>query len=261
MMRASDGADDKFYTRPQVARFVVDLIPELDSYVDIVEPSAGSGAFLRALPARACGYDISPEAEGIVSADWLRTVLTPERGLLVGNPPFGRRSALAKAFIAHGIRLGFETVAFILPATFRKLTMQKVFPEDWKLIVDAELPDDVFVHPDGEIRIPCVFQVWTRREGIVNLRRLATPQPDAFAFLPRGSAGADLCLNGNSGRVRRPHEITNSKAEHYIKANGDADELATRLRALDLNFHSSVSGGVSWVSKEEIRDAWWRSEE
>lgn len=260
-MKTSDGADDKFYTRPEVAAFLVKLIPEIETYQDIVEPSAGSGAFLNVLPAYAQGYDISPEAAGIETADWLKTEYRPTQGLLVGNPPFGKRSALAKAFIAHGVRLGFETIAFILPATFRKLSMQKVFPEDWQLVVDADLPDDVFIHPDGEIKIPCVFQIWTQRLHAVNLRRVEAAQPAAFSFLPRLSPDADLCLNGNSGRVRRPQDVTNPKAEHYLKINGDRTEVEARLRALDLTFHSSVSGGVSWVSKTEIRDAWWRSEE
>lgn len=256
-MKASDGAQDKFYTRPAVVRFVVPLIPDLGTYAEIVEPSAGGGVFLDALPERATGYDIAPDDPRVAEADWLSLRLAPKRGLLVGNPPFGRRSALAKAFIKHGVALGFETIAFILPATFRKLTTQTCFPDGWRLIVDADLPDDVFEHADGDIGIPCVFQVWTRRPGALNLRKTKPAQPDAYAFLPRGDARATVCLNGNSGRVRWPSEVTNPKAEHYIQVISGGQDTIDALSRLDLEFRSSVSGGVSWVSKAEINAAWW----
>lgn len=257
-MIASDGAEDKFYTRPEVARHVVGLIPGLSEFAEIIEPSAGAGAFLDALPPHAIGYDIAPERDGIRRADWLETRLTPKNGILVGNPPFGKRSSLAKAFIRHGIGSGFETIAFILPETFRKLSAQRAFPPDWRLTVQEPLPDDVFVHPDqGPVRIPCVFQVWTRTPGDLNLRAHAPAQPAEYEFLPRGDARADLCLNGNSGRVRDPEQITNPKAEHYIRIVRGGDATRARLAALPLSFHSSVSGGVAWVSKAEINAAWW----
>lgn len=256
-MKASDGAADKFYTRHAVARRAVNLIPDLDTYPLIVEPSAGAGAFLDALP-QAVGLDIEPDDDRIMRTDWLTHEMDGHGGLLVGNPPFGRRSSLAKAFIRRGDVLGFETIAFILPDTFRKMTAQSVFGADWRLIVEEALDDDTFEHPDGPVRIPCVFQVWTKRPGALNLRKRKAEQPAAYTFLGRADASADICLNGNSGKVRSPNEITNEKAEHYIRLNGDKAAVLERLRTLPLRFSSSVSGGVAWVSKNEINEAWWR---
>lgn len=259
-MRASDGLNDKFYTNAGVARRVVGLIPELAGYARIVEPSAGAGAFLPHLPDHALAYDIAPEAPGIRRADWLRVNDRADGGLLVGNPPFGERSALARAFIKRGVQQGFETIAFILPETFRKLSAQRTFPPDWRLIVDYDLEEAPFEYGGAPVRIPCVFQVWTRRHGEEDMRKRAVPQPPEYEFLPRGDAGAHLCLNGNSGRVREPGRVTNPKAEHYIRVRGGED-TARRLEALNLEFRSSVAGGVAWVSKNEINEAWWRAEE
>ena len=36
---------DKFYTQIEVAKECINLIPELDTYDLIIEPSAGSGSF------------------------------------------------------------------------------------------------------------------------------------------------------------------------------------------------------------------------
>lgn len=259
-MRASDGLNDKFYTNGGVAGRLVGLIPDLRGYARIVEPSAGAGAFLPHLPPHARAYDIAPEAPGITRADWLRLDDRAEGGLLVGNPPFGERSALAKAFIKRGVQQGFDTIAFILPATFRKLSAQRAFPPDWRLIIDDELEEAPFEYGGAPIRIPCVFQVWTKRPGEDDLRKRAVPQPPEYGFLTRGHPGADLCINGNSGRVREPGRVTNPKAEHYIRVRAGHD-TARRLAALPLEFRSSVAGGVAWVSKNEINEAWWRSEE
>ena len=36
---------DKFYTQIKIAKECIDLVPELNSYDLIIEPSAGSGSF------------------------------------------------------------------------------------------------------------------------------------------------------------------------------------------------------------------------
>lgn len=262
--QASDGVQDKFYTRPDVAAAVVGLIPPvLLLGGPVVEPSAGNGSFLPFLPPGTLAYDIEPEAGGIVRADWFDVSTRFDRGILVGNPPFGRRSSLARRFIQHGIALGVSSIAFVLPATFRKLTAQRAFPAEWRLVVDSDLPEKIFTHVKGDVSIPCVFQVWTREPETVlslpDLRKFKPAQPEEYVFLPRGDHRADLCLNGNNGALRIPAQVTNPKAEHYIRiCSDDRDWVIARLRGLDLDFHSSVSGGVAWVSQAEINEAWWR---
>ena len=41
--------------------------------------------------------------------------------------------------------------------------------------------------------------------------------PKEFMFLPRGSKDADFVINGNSGKIKKVSEVTNSKSEHYIR--------------------------------------------
>lgn len=56
---------DKFYTKEKTAKECISLIPELDTYDLIIEPSAGNGSFSSLLDCIA--YDIEPEAESIVN--------------------------------------------------------------------------------------------------------------------------------------------------------------------------------------------------
>lgn len=72
-MRYSDNNLDKFFTKPEVARFcydiVCDVIPE-NFRKCFIEPSAGSGAFLDFLPDY-IAFDIDPMSDNIIKADFL----------------------------------------------------------------------------------------------------------------------------------------------------------------------------------------------
>jgi hypothetical protein len=58
---------DKYYTEDDLARYCVEKTFEVlgNNWDRIIEPSAGSGAFLKYLPDNTFAYDILPEAEGI----------------------------------------------------------------------------------------------------------------------------------------------------------------------------------------------------
>lgn len=67
-------------------------------------------------------------------------------------------------------------------------------------------------------KVPCSFFVWTRQVGDFSLRKTILKENEDFSFCPRGDTHADFSINGNSGKVKEICEITNPKAENYIKA-------------------------------------------
>lgn len=252
---------DKFYTPIQVAKICIDLIPELNSYDMIIEPSAGNGSFSKQIN-NCIAYDISPEDNNIIQKNFFEVEKQNAKHLLViGNPPFGKRSSLAKDFIKHSRKIGAETIAFILPDTFSKLSNQSktLFPENWRLIVEYKIKDNNFILPDGQkYHVPCSFYVWTCRKGDTNLRQKKLPPHPDFQFLTRGDINADFSINGNSGKVKEINEITNPKAEHYIKAvQKDKETLKQIFQSLDFNFLSSVNGGNAWIGQQDILKAYW----
>ena len=255
---------DKFYTKNEVAKECIELIPEIDTYDLIIEPSAGNGSFSSQL--NCIAYDIEPEDENIIKEDWFNVKpFTQKHILIVGNPPFGPRSVLAKNFIKHARKVGAETIAFILPDTFSKLSNQSktLFPDNWRLIIEHKLSDCNFTTEDGkDYFVPCSFYVWTSREGTLNLRQVKEKTTDDFIFLPRGDLNADFVVNGNSGKIKNVEDVTNSKAEHYIKAKSiDSDKLRLIFSQLDYNKFSSVNGGNFWIGQQEILKAYnsWKS--
>ena len=250
---------DKFYTPVSVAKECIELVPDINSYELIIEPSAGDGSFSSQLNCLA--FDLEPESANIIQQDWFTVKpFKQEKILVIGNPPFGSRSSLAKQFIKHSQKIGAETIAFILPDTFSKLSNQSIslFPENWKLIVEHKLTNSNFIiNKTEKYFVPCTFYVWTKRDSLINLRQKKIPPSEDFIFVNRGSLDADFTINGNSGKVKELSEVTNEKAEHYIKAkNKTPEELKQIFKKLDYTFLSSVNGGNAWIGQQDILKAY-----
>lgn len=255
---------DKFYTKKQIAKECIDLIPEINTYDLIIEPSAGNGSFSSQL--KCLAYDIEPENDAIIKKDWFSVQPFSEKHILViGNPPFGPRSSLAKNFIKHSRKIGAETIAFILPDTFSKISNQSktLFPDNWRLIIEHKLNDCNFITKDNKnYFVPCTFYVWTSRKGELNLRQIKEKPTNDFMFLSRGDLTADFVVNGNSGKIKNVEEVTNPKAEHYIKAKlVSPEKLRQIFSQLDYDKFSSVNGGNFWIGQQEILKAYnlWKN--
>lgn len=253
---------DRFYTPQSSTEYCINTISNMKDYDLIIEPSAGSGSFSNLLP-QCLAYDIAPQNDTIITQNYLELEKIPEHNklLIIGNPPFGTRSTLAKKFIKHSIDLGASTIAFILPQTFIKYTNQTMFNNDWRLVTIANIPDDNFLFEKTTIHIPCSFFVWTKLEDYkpsTNLRDIKHKPAQEFIFLPRGDSKADFTINGNNGKTKNISDITNSKAEHYIKVNPDYDieQVRKQLDNIDFKIVSSVNGGVAWLGQNDILGQW-----
>ena len=108
---------NKYYTDPSLAERLVKTTFEIigSDWDRIIEPSAGDGNFLRYLPANTLAYDIAPEVDNTITADY-REVNLPymEKSLVIGNPPFGRANKLSVQFVKQSLTHS-PYVAFIQP--------------------------------------------------------------------------------------------------------------------------------------------------
>jgi hypothetical protein len=167
---------DQFYTSPVVAAACIEQIqkhiPGVEHY-RWIEPSAGAGAFLAPLPASydVVALDIEPAATSqagppITTADFLQWT-QPEaetKSLVFGNPPFGRQASTAKAFIKKSCEFA-AAIAFILPLSFTKPSMARAFDAHFHCIYEEALGKDAFLLNGEPYDVPCVFQIWERREA------------------------------------------------------------------------------------------------
>ena len=174
---------DQFYTSPDVAKKCIQILISrlhngelyspvlpLSSYL-WVEPSAGNSAFLNSIPDTydKIGIDIEPRSANILKQDfltWMPPIHNQKPVIIFGNPPFGRQSSLAKAFVAHSCKFAStSTIAFILPRSFVKPSMSCAFGLHFHCIHSSEVERNAFVLGGGDASydVPCVFQIWQKR--------------------------------------------------------------------------------------------------
>ena len=208
-------ARDQFYTRPDVADLCLHrLRPHAPAGAPWIEPSAGEGVFLTRVPG-AIGYDIDPRHPDIRQADFLKTDL-PAGCVVFGNPPFGRQGSLAKKFIGHASSAA-AVIGFILPRSFVKPSMKKAFPIHFHLVDEIALPDAAFLVESSPYSVPCVFQVWVKRDTC----RETAPEavPEGFSFVKQ-SGPHDLAfrrVGGTAGRCCLPSESLKVQCHYFIR--------------------------------------------
>jgi hypothetical protein len=254
-MRPSTGLQrdtrDQFYTAPDVAeQCLARLRVHAPAQVPWIEPSAGEGVFLSRV-AGAIGYDIDPKHPAIRKADFLTVDLPPEC-VVFGNPPFGRQGSLAKKFIQHAARSAC-VIGFILPRSFVKPSMQKAFPASFHLVDEIALPDSSFLVNGQPYAVPCVFQVWVKRDTY----RQAVPEvdPEGFSFVKKSEAYhlAFRRVGGTAGRCSLPSESLAVQCHYFIRLEDPTQAENVVAQSLSHTFPTNTTGPRS-LSKAEATE-------
>ena len=157
---------DRFYTKSSV---VDNLLKEitLEDYDVVVEPAAGTGSWSSKIE-ECIAIDIEPKHSDIMKGNFLEDdflfdeMKKEKRILVIGNPPFGRGGSKAIKFINKAAEFA-DTIAFILPRSFRKESRQRRVDKNFWLIKDVDLfEESCFIFEDEDYFAPCVFQIWQR---------------------------------------------------------------------------------------------------
>jgi hypothetical protein len=246
---------DKFYTKPEIAEQCANII-DFSKYSSILEPSAGAGAFLPYLPADTKAIDLEPEDHGIVQQDFFAYKGTEE--LVIGNPPFGRVSSLAIKFFNHAATFA-DTIAFILPRTFRRVSVQNKLDLNFHLVEDIEVPIGSF--EPLSMKAKCCFQVWKRRATPRSLIKLPLTHKDFEVLSYRTVNGkvaapenvdfAVRAYGGNCGQISLDIEDLAPKSWHFIRADNPED-LIDRFEKLDYYPLASWTARQDSIGKAEL---------
>lgn len=183
--------NEQFFTNFETAERLAKVIESQPWFADItkvVEPSAGDGAWLKAMEVHEA-YDIEPKHPDVKLQDFLKKkfsvkVEKDDKLLYVGNPPFGRMGKLAKQFM-HKCAENGDYIAFILPASFAKITQIRQIPENFHLIYQEDLLDETFRFEREGKKVSTVFQIWEKREE-ARIDPPKTNECDDFEFLRIG---------------------------------------------------------------------------
>ncbi len=160
--------NDKYYTPRDLAEYCVNKTKEIigeNNITEYLEPSGGNGAFLDFLPVGTYSCDILPEDPRIVKQDFLTLDIPYKKGrCVIGNPPFGKKSTLARIFYKKSITLG-DYIAFILPINQLK-NNQHLYE------FDLIYSEDLGLYNYSNVELVCCFNIYKRNKRGLN----KTPQ-------------------------------------------------------------------------------------
>jgi len=241
---------DKFYTIPKYSKKCIDKLFELYNILNfdlIIEPSAGNGSFFNQIESdNKIGIDISPDNTNILKMDFFNYTPPIDKNniLIIGNPPFGKISSIAIKFFNHSAKWS-KIIAFIIPRTFRKQSVQNKLDNNFHLIYDEDVP----IKPCQfipKMMVKCCFQIWEKKD----IKRLYIDLPtkhNDWKFLefgpidkygqPSPPNNADFALRAYGGKIGeikidKLNELR-PKSWHWIKSNITKEDLINRFNKLD----------------------------
>lgn len=272
---------DKFYTKPNIAKLCTNALKKhikINSADLIIEPSAGNGAFIGELKRLVCEhrfYDIEPDHQEIIKQDFLLFNYSEYRRTyskihVIGNPPFGRQSSMAIKFIKKSCEF-CDDCSFILPKSFKKNSLKRAFPPNFHLIYEIDLPSNSFLVDAVEHDVPCVFQIWEKKD--TNRVQDEKLEPINFRFVKKiGNDWADVGGEGgnnssppdasfrrigvNSGKLDTNIEGKSVESHYFIRFTNGKSVADNRsiLSSIEYNFNNTV--GPKSISKQELIKYW-----
>lgn len=249
---------DQFYTNKTIAKKLYNKlsnITDLNNFDIHLEPSAGSGSFYDLMDVKKrLGLDIEPKNKGIIKMNFFD--YKPEKDkkyLVIGNPPFGKVSSLAVKFFNKSAEFA-NCIAFIIPRTFKRVSIQNKLNLYFELIYNEDLP----VSPccfTPKMTAKCCFQIWikkqNKREKIIYDKthcdfKFLKHGPKDIKNQPTPPQNSDFVIKAygvNCGEiVDKNLETLRPKSWHWIKSNIKIDLLKNRFKQLDYS-----------ISKDTVR--------
>ena len=254
--------DDKFYTAPFIVKECINFV---NKFIDIkendicIEPSAGNGSFInhiKTLFKNYIFYDLKPENDEIIKQDYLlfnycSIKETFSKIHIIGNPPFGRQSSLAIQFIKKSCKF-CDSISFILPKSFKKDSLKKTFPLNFHLIFEIDLPEKSFLVNGAEYNVPCIFQIWEKKETNRSINKKL--EPVNFIFVKK-TENPDISfrrVGANAGTIDKKIDEQSIQSHYFIKfTNGKSiTDNINNLSTITYDFNNTV--GPKSISKQEL---------
>jgi hypothetical protein len=259
---------DQFYTKSDIAEICWSKVIEytdIDKCDYIVEPSAGKGAFFSLFPeTKRIGMDLVPKYPHVTKMDFFDfKYIVNKKYATVGNPPFGRVSSVAIKFFNKSAEYS-DIIAFIIPRTFKRVSVQNKLNMDFHLIYNEDLP----LNPccfEPKMDAKCCFQIWIRKE-IKRVKVVYDKSHPDFSFMKHGpkdkknqptppvySDFAMKAYGSNCGEIIDSNlQSLRPKSWHWIKSNISINLLKDRFASLDYSISKDTVRQDSIGQKELI---------
>lgn len=232
------------------------------SGIEFYEPSAGDGAFVRAVEelypsASVRAFDIAPSPSqlcdtAIREQDFLNADIPySDNRIVIGNPPFGEQGRLCFQFVEKALDIA-PTVCFILPPSFRKESYQKRIGLSPVAVI--ELDDTAYRVGDGLIDVPSCFFVFDRAHPFVEDEIDFGKLP--FEFLTKSDTdSADFTIRrvGGTSGTASPDTSVSTQSNYFCRTfdGYDTDTIVDTINGIDFP-ERDWSVGPRSLSQREI---------
>lgn len=253
---------DKYYTKNIVVKLCLNFVKKyihISNNDLIIEPSAGNGSFIEGIKLLSNNfifYDLEPENKEIIKQDYLLYNYNNLKNNfdnihIIGNPPFGRQSSLAIKFIKKSCEF-CNSISFILPKSFKKNSLKKIFPLNFHLIFEIDLPHKSFLVDSNEYNVETIFQIWEKK----NINRLSIEKlkPYNFIFVEK-THNPDISfrrVGANAGTIDINITKKSIQSHYFIKFtnNKSINDNIKQLSNITYEFDNTV--GPKSISKQEL---------
>lgn len=219
LAKRNSSGREQYYTRPKIA----------EQCVAVAVP------YVQNLPI------IEPKHPQVVMQDFF-SFFTNKPAFVIGNPPFGRNNALSVRFFNHAANFA-EYIAFIVPKSWRKWSVQNRLNVRFHLVKDVALPKDIFYGENGNgfgTNFNAVFQIWQRKsfprkKVIVEDRGYVKKCPPELANVALTYAGYA------SGKVETEFECKPNTTKIFLQADAYVIEALRQLDYSQINSNSAYT--------------------
>ena len=142
-----------------------------------------------------------------------------------------------------------------MPKSFKKDSLKRTFPLNFHLIIESDLPEKSFLVDGVEHDVPCVFQIWQKKDH--NREIIAKVEPLNFEFVKKtdnpdisfrrvGVAAGNIDINININEK-------SSQSHYFIKFKDDVFDIDLLEKLNNLTFkNSNDTVGPKSISKQEL---------
>jgi len=250
---------EQYYTPKNLAaeltRLTSRFVPDLATRT-VIEPAGGTGAFIEAAAAlgvkNVISFDIEPLHAAVRQGDFLAANLSVRGAVAISNPPFGRNNSLSIPFFNKAAEYA-DTIAFIVPRSWRKWSVINRLDRNFALVHDADLKIDYVDsanHPiSRKLRLATCFQIWQRQPStrpLVKVRDMGL-----VAKVKPAEADVSLTVFGyGCGAVKTEFERVPNTTQMFLKLTHPKALIA--LRAVDFSRFYRNTAYTEALSLQEV---------
>ena len=257
--KISESIHHAYFTSEIDALFSVSVLKKLGwlgKGSSILECAAGDGSLIKALSEEDVQITAIDLIDYGIDAEICNYLDRPTQrhDLVFTNPPFGKMASLATAFFNKAAK-DSDRIAFIVPQSFRKISIIDRLDRSFWPIIDLDLPEQSYTLPDGSRRVvKSCFQCWSSQKLETRPKLKSIDHSIFFKAVTKDKARSEsgaFAIRGQGSKAGKVLEGLDHNEATTRFLVGFRDEI----ESLDLSVLAGFTAGIPSIGFAEIAHA------